>query len=217
MNIQILNIINMIRIRFCNLLICLSVLVANQVSSATAQMPQRGGTLQVAILGWTDDTHYQIRNFDSDKKPVIQTVDIKTGKGVVIPSVKSDRELIEQALPAGTKLSISDVISPDKKSVLIVKDNDLFFFTIGDKELRKLTSDKAPEVNIRFSPDGKKIAYTKNKDLYVYDLSYNKRPGLLLMPPTKFIMAIVPGSIWKKYLREQAIMQHSGGHLTAIK
>ncbi len=178
MNIQVINIINMIRIRFYNLLICLSVLVANQVSSATAQMPQRGGTLQVAILGWTDDTHYQIRNFDSDKNPVIRTVDIKTGKGVVIPSVKSDRELIEQALPAGTKLSASDVISPDKKSVIIVKDNDLFFFTIVDKELKKLTTDKTPELNIRFSPDGKKIAYTKNKDLYVYDLSYSKETRL---------------------------------------
>src|SRR5664280_3813945 len=131
MNIQLINILNMIRIRFYNLLICLSVLVANQVNSVTAQMPQRGGTLQVAILGWTDDTHYQIRNFDSDKNPVIQTVDIKTGKGVVIPSLKSDRELLEQALPAGTKLSLNDVISPDKKSDVIIKDNDLYFFTIG--------------------------------------------------------------------------------------
>ena len=120
----------MIRIRFYNLLICLSVLVANQVSSATAQMPQRVGGGQVDILGWNDDTHYQIRNFDSDKNPVIQTVDIKTGKGVVIPSLKSDRELLEQALPAGTKLSLNDVISPDKKSVVIIKDNDLYFFTI---------------------------------------------------------------------------------------
>ena len=27
---------------------------------------------------------------------------------------------------------------------------------------------------MRFSPDGKKLAYTKNKDLYVYDLALNK-------------------------------------------
>jgi dipeptidyl-peptidase-4 len=37
-----------------------------------------------------------------------------------------------------------------------------------------LTNDNTPEVNTRFSPDGKKLAYTKNKDLYVYDLSAGK-------------------------------------------
>ena len=47
------------------------------VNPAKAQMPPRGGN-QVAIIGWTDDTHYQIRTFDQDKKPIIQTVDIKT-------------------------------------------------------------------------------------------------------------------------------------------
>jgi dipeptidyl-peptidase-4 len=36
--------------------------------------------------------------------------------------------------------------------------------------MKRLTSDKVPEVNARFSPDGTRIAYTKNKDLYVYDL-----------------------------------------------
>ena len=178
MNIHIIDILNMIKARFYNFLICLLVLAAYQISSATAQMAQRGGAGQVAILGWTDDTHYQIRNFDSDKNPVLKTVDINTGKGVVIPSLKSDRELLEQALPAGTKLSLNDVISPDKKSAIIIKDNDLYFFTIGDKELKRLTNDKAPEINTRFSPNSKKIAYTKNKDLYVYDLTDNKETRL---------------------------------------
>ncbi len=142
------------------------------VNTAWAQMPLRRSD-QVAIIGWTDDSHYQIRKFDSDRRPVIQSVDIKTGKEVVIPPVKTDREVFVQFLPAGITLSMNDLISPDKKSVVINKDNDLFFFTIGDKELTRLTHDKIPEVNARFSPDGKKIAYTKNKDIYVYDLLAN--------------------------------------------
>jgi dipeptidyl-peptidase 4 len=165
------------RLNFCNLLICLLLSALMLVNTAKAQMPQRGGN-QVAIMGWTDDTHYQIRNFDSNKNLVLQSVDIKTGKGVVIPSLKSDRDILALALPAGISLNMNDVISPDKKSAVITKDNDLFFFTIGDKELKRLTSDKIPEVNIRFSPDGKKIAYTKNKDLYVYDLAENKETRL---------------------------------------
>lgn len=165
------------RFGFIQFLICLVLTTTLEINTTRAQMPQRGGN-QVAILGWADDSHYQIRNFNSDNNLVVQNVDIKTGKGVVIPSYKTEREILSQALPEGITLGINDAISPDKKSAVVIKDNDLFFFTIGDKELRRLTSDKAPEVNARFSPDGNKIAFTRNKDLYVYDLKVNKETRL---------------------------------------
>jgi len=161
------------RLSFLQISICLLVSIIVQFSPARAQMPQQGGN-QVAIIGWTDDTHYLIRMFDADKNIVIQSVDVKTAKGVIVPPVKSERELLSQSLPQGTTLTMNDVISPDQKSVLLVKENDLFFFATGDKELKRLTNDKIAEVNVHFSPDGKKIAYTKNKDLYVYDLVSNK-------------------------------------------
>ena len=161
------------RLNFLQIFICLLTSILFQISPALAQMPQRGGN-EVAIIGWTDDTHYLFRTFNADKNPVIQSVDVKTGKGVVVPPVKSEQELLAQSLPQGMTLTMNDVISPDMKSVLLVKENDLFFFERGDKELKRLTNDKTAEVNARFSPDGKKIAYTKNKDLYVYDLVSNK-------------------------------------------
>ena len=161
------------RFRCLQLIICLSLFTSFGINIAYAQIPPRGVT-QVGIVGWTDDSHYQIRNFDSDKNPIIHSVDIKTGKSVIIPPSKSQREVMAQNLPAGTTLSIYDVISPDNKSAIIIKDNDLFIFTIGDKELKRLTNDNLPEVNCRFSSDSKKIAYTKNKDLYVYDLLAGK-------------------------------------------
>jgi len=111
MNIHI-NIIIMRRLGFFHFLICLLLPSTILVNTARAQMPQRGGN-QVAIMGWTDDTHYQIRNFDSDKNLVIQSVDIKTGKGVVIPPANPNGKLLVQALPEGTTLSMNDVISPD--------------------------------------------------------------------------------------------------------
>ncbi|MGA2406611.1 MAG: DPP IV N-terminal domain-containing protein [Bacteroidales bacterium] len=161
------------RFNLLQIIVCLLLSATVLVNPAKAQMPQRNSN-QVAIMGWTDDSHYLIRKFDSDKNLVIQSVDIKSGKGIIVPPAKSERELLVQSLPQGVTLTMNDIISPDMKSVIIIKDNDLFFFTAGDKELRRLTNDKTPEVNTRFSPDGKKIAYTKNKDLYVYDLTNNK-------------------------------------------
>jgi dipeptidyl-peptidase 4 len=139
-------------------------------ATANAQMPRRGND-QVGITGWTDDSHYLLRTFDSDRIPVIKSVDIKTGKGITVPTPKSPRDLIAQSLPQS--LTMSDVISPDMKSVILQRENDLYYFTIGDKQLRRLTKDNIPRVNARFSPDGKRIAYTKNKDLYVFDLPGN--------------------------------------------
>ena len=161
------------RLLILQILISLMLSVIIPGNTTNAQMPQRGGN-QVAITGWTDDTHYLIRNFDSDKNLVVQLVDIKTGKSVVVPPAKSEREIMGQALPAGITLTMTDVLSPDMRSVVIIKEQDLFFFTIGDKELKRLTKDNIIEVNTRFSPDSKKIAYTKNKDLYVYDLVIGK-------------------------------------------
>ena len=87
---------------------------------------------------------------------------------------KQNGELLSLSLPNGTSISMNDAVSPDMKSVVIIKENDLYFFLSGEKELKRLTNDQTPEVNVRFSPDGKKIAYTKNKDLYVFDLIANK-------------------------------------------
>ena len=134
-----------------------------------SQMPMRGIS-QVRITGWADDTHYLLQTFDSEKNLVIQSVDVRSGKSTIVAPQKSDREILSESLPKGVTIGFNDVVSSDMNSLIIVKDNDLFYFKKGDKELRRLTNDKIPEVNTRFSPDGKKIAYTKNKDLYVYDL-----------------------------------------------
>ena len=138
-----------------------------------SQMPQRGGR-QVRITGWTDDNHYLIQTFNSENKAVVKSVDIRTGKGVIVPPKKSERELFSESLPAGVTIGFNDIVSSDLQSVIIVKDNDLYYFRKGDNALRRLTNNDVPEVNARFSPDNKKIAYTKNKDLYVFDLVTNK-------------------------------------------
>jgi dipeptidyl-peptidase-4 len=161
------------RLKVLHLLFCLLLTVSAAVNAIKAQMPQRGAN-QVAVLGWTDDTHYQIRNYDSNKKLVIQTVDIKTGESSILPQSGSGREILAQSLPSGITLSANDILSPDMKSAVLIKDNDLYFFTIGDKDLKKLTNNNLPPVNLRFSPDGKKIAYTRNRDLYFYDFNAGK-------------------------------------------
>jgi dipeptidyl-peptidase-4 len=147
------------------------------LSTADAQMPKRGGN-QIAVTGWTDDTHYLFRSPDENKNLVTRSIDVKTNKGVIITPEVSGRDLIATLLPAGTSLTMNDILAPDGGSIILIKDNDLFLFTAADRVMKRLTNDKSPEVNTRFSPDGKKIAYTKNKDLYIYDLAAGKETRL---------------------------------------
>ncbi len=141
------------------------------------QMPFRNLN-QVAVIGWADDTHYLLRIPDATGKSVIQSVDVKTGKETVSAIPETARERLIKSLPSGIEAGTESVISPDNKSMIFIKDNDLYFFSSGSRELQRLTSGNDPEVNVRYSNDGTMIAYTRNKDLYCYDLKNFKEKRL---------------------------------------
>ncbi len=141
------------------------------------QRPMRGGE-QTAVLRWIDDTHYLIRKPGPNKIPDTYSVDIKTGRSSLYRIEKSERELFVESLPRGVTIGMNDIISPDMKKAVIVKDKDLWLFVRGENVLRRLTEDPGEEVNTRFSPEGTKLAYTKNRDLYVFDLVTNKETRL---------------------------------------
>ncbi|MBN2632530.1 MAG: S9 family peptidase [Bacteroidales bacterium] len=141
-------------------------------TTLSAQRPARGG--QVAVIGWEDDNHYLMRTTDKDQNPVVMKVNIRTGKSVVFTPSKSPREIIDEALPKESASAPGKIYSPDFKSVVIVKDNDLWLFSAGQTRLRRLTSGDDEEVNARFSPDSRRLAYTRNRDLYVFDIAENR-------------------------------------------
>lgn len=103
------------------------------------------------VVKWTDDAHVILRqrvHMDSAVKHYL--LDIKAGTLAVVQY---------------------DVTNPFGKSV-IVRDNDLVYRHNGIE--RKLTHDKDEEKNSTFSPDSNYVAYTKNNNLYTYNLVTNK-------------------------------------------
>lgn len=142
-------------------------------NSLPAQRPSGGGG-QIAVTGWADDTHYLLRTVDSEKNPVTLSVDIRTGRSRPITSEPSERDKLRESLPQGVTIGMNDILSPDMKSVVLVRENDLWLFSRGESALRRLTSDEDQEVNARFSPDGQRLAYTKNRDLYVFDIAADR-------------------------------------------
>lgn len=128
---------------------------------------------KVTVLGWIDDSHFKLRTYDDANRPVLQSVNIRTGKSVILDDLAIDMSSIEGAMDASS-LDLTVEISPDKTNVVISKGDDLYLVRKGEKGMTRLTNDSVPEVNVRFSPEGSKIAYTRDKDLYVYDLIAGK-------------------------------------------
>ena len=148
----------------------LFLIIFSALALKLSAQPQRGGGGTHRVTGWADDTHFIYQTTDSEGRPVTLSVDVRSGKSTPYRQPESPRDIFVKSLPAGVNLGLNDILSPDSKSAVFVRDNDLWYFKTGDRELRRLTSDKDAEVNTRFSPDGLKLAYTKNKDLYVCDL-----------------------------------------------
>ncbi len=154
-------------------LFTLSVLIAFSGVFVLGQRPVSSQG-QPRLLGWADDTHYLLQTINSNGSLAVNSVDARTGKRSVVSDFKSDMDILRNSLPAGITFSREDEISDDFRSVVIVRNKDLWYFRVGEEKAWQLTFDNDEEKNPKISPDGKKVGYTKNGDLYVYDLSLNK-------------------------------------------
>jgi len=151
----------------------LSIVILLSCNSLTAQRPGMNYN-QPRLIKWIDDSHFLLQTYDEGKNSIIKNYDCKTGKSFIVTDYKSDATILREAYPEDFKPGADQVVASDNKAVIVSLENDLWYFRLGEKAARRLTNDSSQEVNVRFSPDNNKIAYTKNKDLYVYDLEANK-------------------------------------------
>jgi dipeptidyl-peptidase-4 len=133
---------------------------------------------QPGLIKWTDDSHALMRLPDENGKVTIFDYDCRTGRKSLAADYKSEQQKLAEILPAGTMPGPDIVVASDAKAVVISKENDLWYYTEAIRNGRRLTDDEAKEVNVRFAPDDRKIAYTKNRDLYVFDLYSNRETRL---------------------------------------
>ena len=152
-------------------ILLVAVFTFQQVSAQRFMAPGR-------VLGWADDNNYLERVQDAEGKQVVMSVNVKTGKKKEYTQYKDARTELSNSLPEGFTMGMGAATSSDFNSVVIVKDNDLWYFKMGDAGARQLTKDEDQELNPRFSSDGKHIAYTKNRDLYVFSIDENAEKRL---------------------------------------
>ncbi len=113
------------------------------------------------ILGWYDADHYLISQDGNPYKVNAQTEE---------KEMLFDYSVWNKQLPTGFDLNRAIEHNDNFNIFLLRKDNDLYYFSTVDEELIRLTNDSLKENNPVLSKNGKFVVYTKEHNLYVYDI-----------------------------------------------
>ena len=160
------------------------VLTVEEIFDANKRVNFNGTTPTIRWL--KDGNHYLLTNDASRRDvPRLQKVDAATGEAVpffdaakmqaafaALPGVRQEdaRQLSNRG---------SYQLNPAETAVLINWANDLFYYELGSERAIRLTSTAEEEVGEGFSPDGRMISFVRENNLYVEDLSMQRRERAL--------------------------------------
>lgn len=138
------------------------------------------GTVQTGF-DWLDDTTFVWPAKDANGEfAEWRRFDVKTGKATPL----FDRAKVAAALRAAgadekeakEAAESSDLnFDATKNATLLEIADDLYVYSFATGKATRLTTAKGEEEEATFSPDGKRVAFVRNNDLFVVDLNGNER------------------------------------------
>jgi dipeptidyl-peptidase-4 len=119
------------------------------------------------IRGWADANHYlELRTDPADETPRLYRVSAEDGSAEAYRNYAE----IDANLPEGFSARSAAATTPDFSGFVFNRRGDLYYYSLEENRFRRLTATLAQENNPRFSPDGHWVAYTRERNLYAYDL-----------------------------------------------
>jgi dipeptidyl-peptidase-4 len=132
-----------------------------------------------------DGEHYLVASKDRNAFPRLLKVNAITGKSEPFYDA-SKMQAAFAALPGVDKEDARRLanqtfydFNPAETGVLINFANDLFYYEFGSDRAIRLTSNPDEEIVAGFSPDGRMISFVRGGNLYVEDLSMQRRERAL--------------------------------------
>jgi len=125
------------------------------------------------LTGWLDDAYY-LESKQEEGNQVVMKVSAATGES----EVYLDYGKLDEKLPEGLSLSGSLTRTEDLNHFIFSKEDNLYYFNLSTGDFRQVSYSDSEENNVTFSPDAKKIAYTRDHDLYISDLESGKEKQL---------------------------------------
>jgi dipeptidyl-peptidase-4 len=133
-----------------------------------------------------DGKHYLLTNEASRRDvPRLQKVNAATGEAVPFFDA-AKMQAAFAAMPGITAENARQLanrgnynLNPAETAVLINWSNDLFYYEFGSDRAIRLTSTPEVEVGEEFSPDGRMVSFVRENNLYVEDVSMQRRERAL--------------------------------------
>jgi len=132
-----------------------------------------------------DGAHYIVVSKDRNAFPRLLKIEAISGKSEPLYDA-AKMEAAFASLPGLNKEEAhrlanqtSYQFNPAETAVLINSANDLFYYEFGSDRAIRLTSNPDEEVGEGFSPDGRMVSFIRGNNLYVEDLSMQRRERAL--------------------------------------
>ncbi len=132
-----------------------------------------------------DGVNYIVASKDRNAFPRLLKVNALTGESAPFYD-GAKMEAAFAALPGISKETAHRLanqtsydMNPQETGVLINYANDLFYYELGSDRAVRLTSNPEEEVGASFSPDGRMVSFIRENNLYVEDLSSQRRERAL--------------------------------------
>ncbi len=121
--------------------------------------------------GWIDDDHY-IEVKYNQKEGGLRAESFKTNvkDGSSVPLVDNSKV----QLPEGFSIDRPNLFSSDYNYYLFYSKKNIYYYSRPENTFKQLTNDEAEKNIFQLSPDGKKVAYVKGNNLYVFDTELDK-------------------------------------------
>ena len=120
------------------------------------------------IAGWYDGGSYLYwQSVDDLTKSRLIKVDAKTSSETDFVDFQ---EVIRTLKLKGDRTPWT-ARTADYTRFLFNVENDLYYYSTELEEIKRLTNDEGKEANPEFSPDGSKIAFTRENDLFILDIA----------------------------------------------
>jgi dipeptidyl-peptidase-4 len=120
------------------------------------------------IRQWLDDSHYLLME---DSEANFSEKLFKVNAAQNTKTLFLDFGQIQEALPKRIRASRYEACTKDFTGFLYMDRGDLYYYSRPNNLFKRLTATAGEEQNVRFSPDEKFIAFTRDHNLYTLDIA----------------------------------------------
>ena len=130
--------------------------------------------------------------------------------GELTPLVNKEKAIASLQRSIGHEDSTKYLVWPiafdsNGEQALYIYKKDIFILDLATSEFRRITDTETVEKSPRFSPDGSKVSFVRENDIYVYDLLKNRETRLTRDGSENILNGTVSWVYWEEIFGRQDI------------